>query len=233
MSARHQRRMAPRLSALRDGDLGRLQAALLRRHLRRCAPCQQVLADLGAQARALSALRTPADDLAAPPLSPAEEARWQALERALAEPQRPAPRRALPRPALPLALAAGLGAVLVLSLPKAAGLLDLLRPGPSDEEIVSRAAAEFREAERHYQRALQQLERAARRREARFGPAEALAYRARLQELRERTAQRRAQALRQPADAEVQEQLYAAYRSEIAFLQASLRQEPARGEVSP
>ena len=54
-----------------------------------------------------------------------------------------------------------------------------------------------------------------------------------LASLRAATEQRRARALQQPADAEAQEELYAAYRSQIAFLQESLRHRDGAPRLLP
>lgn len=221
---RHTRRMAARLSAFHDGDLGWLRTALMHRHLRSCPPCQQVLRALEEQVAALRALREPEPSGGIEP----DEAGWRALEQALraAPPPRP-PRVATPWPRLVGVLAGG-AALLLL-----AWRGGLLEQPPSEEQILGLAAAEFREAELHYERAVEQLLRVSRRARRGWSPAEVRAFEERLGELHQATHRRRLRARQEPADAASQEALLSAYRTQILFLQASLRQQAPAAPASP
>jgi hypothetical protein len=228
-ASRHLRRMRPRLSAWRDGDLGALRAALVRRHVARCPVCQAEVRALDDAVASLALLKQ------APPGADAgegHEAGWQALCRALdADPQpmpMPAPeprrwrwQRNLPRPALVLGGAMAAAAVAVVAIVWARPALQ--RRQVDEDQMITLAEEQFRRAELSYQRAADDLRAITARRQTDWSPERARGHEEGLRALELELARRRAEARARPADALAQQRLYLAYRREIAYLQDSLR----------
>lgn len=231
-ASRHLRWMRPRLSAWRDGDLGALRAALVRRHVARCRVCQGEVQALEEAIASLAVLKQ------APPGADAGEggdAGWQALCSALDAAPRvtstsmAAPRRRWrwrsdllrPRPVLVLGGAMASMAVIVGAFLWARPALQ--RRQVDEDQMITLAEEQFRRAELSYQRAADELREIAARRRAGWGPERARGHEEGLRALELALAQRRAEARARPADALAQQRLYLAYRREIAYLQDSLR----------
>lgn len=224
-SGAHQQRMAPRLSALRDGDLGRLQAIFLRRHVAGCADCQALLTALDQQVSGLRELR------AIPPLPPAAPGDgWVQVRAALGEApaQRPAwrPMRRPMRRLLPVPLLyGGAAAAALLTVGLWAQQRMVFERPPGDDEIISLAEEQFRQAEVPYQQALEALAQAAAARPS-WSPAERAAYEAGLREQQLRLEAQRRAARSRPADLAAQEALYQSYQTHIEYVQEALAHGP-------
>src|SRR5262249_15947622 len=107
----------------------------------------------------------------------------------------------------------------------------LLGP-PSDGVLISLAEEEFQRAEVPYQRALADLTPATARAQRTWAPQRVAAHREGLAVLEELTARCQRAARARPADAQAQEQLYEAYRRQIAYLQDSLLAGPHLAHLS-
>ncbi len=233
----HRRVAGPQLSALRDGDLSRLKAAIWRWHLQRCQGCREDLDALDRQVLALQELL-----IAPKPAATNDDAAWRAIQAALRKdpPSRDVGRSTAMsptgsrRPTLLSGLALRRLPVLVLGMSVAAvALLVVARPGrlfqhrPSDDVIISLAEEQFQKAEQPYQQARDRLIQVSERARERWAPEQQRAYDEALGGLRADTRRRLRDARQRPADVVAQERLYGAYRREIAFLQDSLFRGPS------
>jgi putative zinc finger protein len=197
----------PTLSALADGDLGASEAERLRFHVGGCARCTRALDELEALARGLGELPAPEG-----------EDNWSVLVNRLAAD--PPARLRLRAPAwwrrrwvipslagLTLATLAGGG----LRWHKGRGL--------SDEAVIGQAEAEFRAAEAHYKRAVEDLRGVAEKQREEWTPSKRAEYDAAQAQLEVAVARCRGVASERPADVDAEELLFAAYRKEIRFFE--------------
>jgi hypothetical protein len=195
-----------RLSALSDGDLAPGEAQRVRAHVAGCARCRQALAELAAMRAGLSSL-------------PAEEGgdHWSALvNRLAAEPPRVQLetsswwRRRWVMPSL---------AVVVLALAASGGMRWHNGRGLSDEAVIAQAESEFRLADAHYRRAVEDLRLVAEKQREAWTPLKRAEYDAAQAQLEVAVARCRAIAAERPADVDAEELLFAAYRKEIRFFE--------------
>jgi putative zinc finger protein len=199
------------LSALVDGDLSVRKSARVRAHVASCAGCATALADLETMKRGLGALPERAG-----------EDNWSIVVNRLAQqPVAPLPRRwifpwrfVLPSLAV-LALAAGGGAW--LRWHKGRGL--------STDRVIAHAESEFRKADDHYRRAVDELRSVAEKERKEWPLPKRAEYDAAQAQL-ELAVQRCHQvAEERPADVDAEELLFASYRKEIRFYEDQLMRE--------
>ena len=207
------------LSPFLDGELGEEESAAVRAHLAQCGDC----------ANELSALTELVGGLHALPASAITEERADALWRRIdaelvAHPIGESAWRRLVEGARRRWRLVGAG--LALTATAAALALVLVRAHrvevatAADETLWRDAESEFRSAEQHYRRAVEDLERLASR-EREGWPAERRArFDAALASLASATTSRRAAAVERDPAAE--DALYRAYRDQIAFLEDTL-----------
>jgi hypothetical protein len=191
-----------------DGELDEERARQLELHLGSCAQCAAARRELTAMIDAARALPSPE-----PP-----SALWTRIDARLDEPVRSPSwwqlvtgrrlRFAVPVLAA-VALATGIG-------------LSLRTPAPSDDALLADAQTEFGKAESHYRRAVDDLRVLATRERDRW-PDERRAHFDQALAALDQAMERSRDATRaRPADPEAQEQLFSAYRRQIAFLEESL-----------
>jgi hypothetical protein len=193
------------LSALEDGELPPATAERLRRHVDECAACRQALVELQALKRGLMTLPAPEGEdnwsvlvnrLAAepPPLLPVTRWRWRRLT--------------LPSLALAVVVVAGGG---WLRWHKGRGL--------NADAVIAQAESEFRAADQHYRRAVDELRTVAEHEREAWTPPKRAEYDAAQAQLEAAVARCRAVAAERPADVDAEELLFAAYRKEIRFFE--------------
>lgn len=204
-----------KLSALADGDLGPGEAARVRGHLAGCAACRAALDTIEALKRTLA--DEGARELGRAP--DAFEAVWAKLK---APERRPWWRPLRARFALalsPVAMAAAVAAMLWLRG----------APGPTDDQLLAQAAAEFRRADAQYARALEKLRTVAQRARAEWPEVRRREFDEAQAALEAATEKCRLAARARPADPDAEALLFAAYRRQIGFFQEQLlRAEAAR-----
>ncbi|MDB4968331.1 MAG: hypothetical protein JWN44_4020 [Myxococcales bacterium] len=202
------------LSALADGDLSPRKAARVRAHVDGCSSCARALADLDVMKRGLGAM----------PERGGED-NWSVLVNRLALPGfRPEPRRWLPQlswrwatPALTLVMLAGGGGAW-LRWHKGRGL--------SVDAVVAHAESEFRNADSHYRRAVDELRSVAEKQRNDWAVPKRAEYDAAQKQLEAAVARCRQVADERPADVDAEELLFAAYRKEIRFFEDQMMREP-------
>ena len=200
-----------KLSALSDGDLSARQAARVRAHVGRCADCARAFADLETMKRGLGALPERAG-----------EDQWSLLVNRLA--QTPPPPRRLPLvwswrwagPALALLVLAG-GGVGWRRWHHGRGL--------SADVVIAEAESEFRKADAHYRRAVEELRSVAERERDDWPLPKRAQYDAAQAQLEAAVARCRQVADDRPADVDAEELLFAAYRKEIRFFEDQMMRE--------
>ena len=199
-----------------DGRLDPAEQRDVERHLEACAECRALVTDLrGIRAAAFMLDRRE---------PPAEV--WTALRSAVAaEP-------------LPRARVGGwpvwLGAAAVLALATIIGLLPLLNrnaastsqpvaatPAP-DEPTVDSVTAEFEAAERHYQKAIDDLQTIASKDNGELDPQVAAVLQKNLTVIDQAITESRAALKAQPSSTNAQEGLFDALRSKVALLQQTV-----------
>ena len=194
-----------KLSALLDGELAPAEADKLRRHVDDCADCRHALDDLSQLVRGLSSL---------PNVEGQDN--WSVLvNRLAAEPPRPLFAAVLPWwrrrfaiPSLAVVAVAALGGG-VMRWHKGRGL--------SDDLVIAQAESEFRAADAHYRRAVEELRTVAERQREAWTPPKRAEYDAAQSQLEAAVARCHAVAGERPADPDAEELLFAAYRKEIRF----------------
>ncbi|HUS65889.1 MAG TPA: zf-HC2 domain-containing protein [Kofleriaceae bacterium] len=201
-----------KLSALLDGDLGANEAERVRAHVTGCAACTAELAEL-------TALRDLLRGEAAAPPAPSDAGGdgWAALAARLG-PTGPSPERRrlrwrwlwAPTTALVLVLGGG------------AWLRQRAQAGPTDDQLIAQAEAEFRQADAQYVRALDKLRKVSLGATAGWPVERRRAFDSAQAALEAATEQCRFAARSRPADPETEELLFAAYRKQIAFFQDQL-----------
>jgi anti-sigma factor RsiW len=189
-----------KLSALLDGDLSSREASLLRAHAESCAACTRMLGELSALKIALDAER-------AHPPEPMGDG-WAELAARLG-PTGPAPRsrwRWLWAPTAALACA-----LVILAVRQT------LRPrGPSDDQLIAQAEAEFHRADAQYQHAVEKIRAVAQKQTHSPQFAEAQA------KLDAAVEECRTVARERPSDADAEQLLFAAYRKQMDFYERQL-----------
>ena len=201
------------LSALLDGELPEPKATSLRRPLDGCDRCRRELDAMSQLVRGLSSLpNIEGDD------------NWSVLvNRLAAEPPKPLFAPALPwwrrRFVLPsLALAAlALAGGGVRRWHKGRGL--------SDDAVIAQAESEFRDADAHYRRAVEDLRTVAERQRQGWRPTKRAEYDAAQAQLEAAVARCHGVAAERPSDADAEELLFAAYQKEIRFYEDQLMRE--------
>jgi hypothetical protein len=190
-----------KLSAFADGDLRPREAARVSAHVAGCAACRRALDELEQLQSVLGAL-------------PAPEApdSWAELARRLPEPRRA--RVWWPRWLLAPSLAA-VGALAVW-------LHHARTPAISDDALIAQAETEFHNAEAQYLHALEKLRSVGQRTRNGWSEPRRREYDAALAALEDATEKCRTVARERPADPEVEEVLFAAYRKQIDFLQEQM-----------
>lgn len=194
-----------KLSALLDGDLSSREAASVRAHADGCAACARALADLTTLRDALAAER-------AHPPEPVGDG-WATLMARLG-PTGAAPRSRWRWLWAPSTVGAALACALAILVVRQA-----LKPrGPSDDQLIAQAEAEFRRADAQYQRAVEKLRAVAQKRSRH--PMGALdEAQAKLDAAVEEC---RRVARERPSDADAEQLLFAAYRKQIDFYERQL-----------
>jgi hypothetical protein len=201
-----------KLSALVDGDLAPPEAARVRAHVDGCARCRQGIADLETMTRGLSSL------------PPAEgDDRWSVLVNRLAAGPSTLPlgppswwRRRFIVPSL---------ATLVLAIAGGGWLRWHKGRGLSDDAVIAQAESEFRAADAHYRRAVDDLRVVAEKQREGWTPPKRAEYDAAQAQLEAAVARCRAVAGERPADVDAEELLFAAYRKEIRFFEDQMMRE--------
>lgn len=198
------------LSALADGDLTEKRAARVRAHVAGCARCTRALGELEALRRGLGAL------------PPAEgEDNWSVLVNRLAQPA-PAVSR---WPRLPLRWVAP-ALVAVIAASGTAGWVRWHRGrGLSADAVIAHAEKEFRAADAHYRRAIDELRTVAERQRESWPLPKRAEYDAAQAQLEAAVARCRAVAEERPADVDAEELLFAAYQKEIHFYEDQMMRE--------
>ncbi len=197
-------RFESRISPWLDGELDEVEARALERHLGACPGCATARRELETLVATARTLPPPA----APPPS------WARIEARLDEPAQPAWRWPTLRLVVP-ALAA-------VTLAVGGGIALRHRAAPSDDALLADAQSEFGKAEAHYRRAVNDLRVLATREGERWPEERRARFRQALAALDESVAASRRASGVHPADPEAQEQLFSAYRRQIAFLEDSL-----------
>ncbi|MCU1282554.1 MAG: hypothetical protein JWM53_6100 [bacterium] len=202
------------LSALVDGDLSARRAARVRAHLAGCPGCARAYADLETMKRGLGALPQRAG-----------EDNWSVMVNRLAQAgvSAPAPRRLWPtlswRMVLPvvatLTMAAGGGAW--LRWHKGRGL--------DADAVIAQAESEFRKADAHYRRAVEDLRSVAETERREWPVPKRAEYDAAQAQLEAAVARCHQVADERPADVDAEELLFAAYRKEIRFFEDQMMRE--------
>jgi anti-sigma factor RsiW len=203
-----------KLSLLLDGELPEAQAASLRRHVDDCDDCRHELDAMSQLVRGLSSL----------PNVEGED-NWSVLvNRLAAEPPRPLFAQVLPwwrRRFIVPSLA-----VVVALLSAGGGLLRWHKGrGLSDDAVIAEAESEFRAADAHYRRAVDELRTVAERQRDAWRPPKRAEYDAAQSQLEAAVARCHGVAAERPADPEAEELLFAAYRKEIRFYEDQMMRE--------
>lgn len=204
------------LSALSDGDLSTTKAARVRAHVDGCAACNKALADLETMKRGLGAL----------PGVEGED-QWSALVNRLAQ-STAAPRRRLGDrwlPSLSWRLAAPALALVLALAGGGAWLRWHNGRGLSADAVIASAEAEFRAADSHYRRAVDELRSVAERERQSWPVPKRAEYDAAQKQLEAAVARCRQVAEERPADVDAEELLFAAYRKEIRFFEDQMMRE--------
>jgi anti-sigma factor RsiW len=204
------------LSTLLDGDLPPRDEVRVRLHVDACAECRGELAGLETLREALRA------EAANPPLP--DESRgaqgdgWAALAARIG-PTGPAPSRPRWRGlwvwAPAVALLVALGAGLTVRALRSRGTV-------SDDQLIAEAENEFRDAEQRYRRAVDKLRVVAAHAGTRMSSTDRRAFEEAHAAIETATERCRETVRMRPADPDAEEQLFAAYRKQIGFLQDSL-----------
>jgi hypothetical protein len=193
------------LSALSDGELAPAEAKRVEAHVAGCVDCTKALAELETLKRGLAAMPAPegqdnwsvlVNRLAAepPPLLPITRWRW----------------RAWVMPSL---------AVAVVALTGGGWLRWHKGRGLDADAVIAQAETEFRAADSHYRRAVDDLRLVAERDRESWTPPKRAEYDAAQAQLEVAVARCRAVASERPADVDAEELLFAAYRKEIRFFE--------------
>lgn len=205
------------VSALLDGDLPARKAAKVRAHVDGCAACKKALGDLETMKRGLGALPVPGNSEGGD--------QWSALVQRLAQ---PAPRAAWRLPslaALSWRWAAPALALVLLASAGAAWLRWHKGRGLSADAVIAEAEREFRAADAHYRRAVDELRAVAERERAGWPVPKRAEYDAAQKQLEAAVARCRQVAEERPADVDAEELLFAAYRKEIRFFEDQMMRE--------
>ncbi|MCU1283475.1 MAG: hypothetical protein JWM53_7021 [bacterium] len=201
------------LSAMVDGELSARKTARLRAHVEGCADCARALADLETMKRGLGALPERAG-----------EDNWSVLVNRLAAQPLPAERRRF-FPLLSWRIVLPSLAVLVLAAAGGAWLRWHKGRGLSDDAVIAQAEAEFRKADEHYRRAVDELRSVAEKERKEWAVPKRAEYDAAQAQLEAAIARCRQVAGERPADVDAEELLFAAYRKEIRFFEDQMMRE--------
>jgi anti-sigma factor RsiW len=201
------------LSALLDGDLPAREASKVRAHVDGCAGCRGELAALETLRESLRA------EAAHPPLPDESHGDGWAALAARIGPTGPAPRRSRWRSiwmwAPTAAVLVALGTGLVVRGLRSRGTV-------SDDQLIAEAEREFRDAETRYRHAVDKLRAVSDRAGERMSENDRRAFQEAHAAIEAATERCRETVRARPADPDAEEQLFAAYRKQIGFLQDSL-----------
>lgn len=200
-----------------DGRLDTIEIGRAEAHLAECPGCRALVADLRtvrAAARSLDRREPPARV-------------WTAIAGAIAREPRPVPRvRAVPAR---VGWAPWLAAAAVLLAATAIGLWPLLRaPAPppavtgGSTPSVESVTAEFEAAERHYQKAITDLETIARQDTGELDPQVAAVLQKNLTVIDQAIAENRMALQSQPSSGDARAGLFDALRTKVAVLQQTV-----------
>jgi anti-sigma factor RsiW len=235
------RRCRALLSGFVDGELEPSRAQAVARHVEDCTGCASVREELAALRDAVAGLRS---------AEPAHEGggdAWEQLaarlddaERAQAVAARAAARARSQRGFRLLVPSLALGLVMVVAGGASALRQAFRRDGTpaSDAELLRDAEAEFSSAEAHYARAASDVRALALRERGRWSEERRRRFDAQLGAFEQATALRHALLASERAehgrvDPEAEEQLFAAYREQIAFLEEAIAVSDRGGERNP
>jgi anti-sigma factor RsiW len=205
-----------------DGRLDAAEQRDVERHLEACAECRALVTDLRSIRAAAFML-----DRREPPA-----AVWTTLQSAVAA--EPLPRARVLWMPTKQSWPVWLGAAAVLMLATIIGLLPLLNrnaastnqpvaatPG-SDEPTVDSVTAEFEAAEKHYQKAIDDLQTIASKDNGELDPQVAAVLQKNLTVIDQAITESRAALKAQPSSTNAQEGLFDALRSKVALLQQTV-----------
>jgi anti-sigma factor RsiW len=207
------------IGALVDGALGPDDRRALERHLEGCAECRALVADL----RTIRAAAFTLERYEAPPRV------WSAIKARLE-----APRPVSGEPASRWrggAFNVWLAAAAALLLATSVGIVSLTTREPAPDAqvaagdngpLLESVESELRQAEAHYQKAIDGLEAIARADTGELDPQVAAVLQKNLQVIDQAIGESRAALRVQPASAPAQESLFEAMRNKVALLQQTV-----------
>ena len=205
-----------------DGRLDPAEQRDVERHLEACAECRALVTDLRSIRAAAFML-----DRREPPAQV-----WTTLQSAVAT--EPLPRARVLWMPTKQNWPVWLGAAAVLMLATIIGLLPLLNRNaastsqpvaatpPSDEPTVDSVTAEFEAAEKHYQKAIDDLQTIASKDNGELDPQVAAVLQKNLTVIDQAITESRAALKAQPSSTNAQEGLFDALRSKVALLQQTV-----------
>lgn len=203
-----------RLSALVDGELTPRQAARVQAHVSACATCSAAVSELVALKESLATLASEGGD-----------DNWSLLVNRLAQ---PAPSVALAQRVRRWPSLRYLTPILALTL-CATGTAGWLRHergrGLSADAVIAHAEKEFRAADAHYRRAIEELRTVAEAQRQGWPLPKRAEYDAAQAQLEAAVTRCRAIAEERPADVDAEELLFTAYQKEIRFYEDQMMRE--------